>query len=149
MRTGSDAPVSDTAYAMPYTLGCIFVPDRGRVVLYIFEGRSVPLRNGETMAQNLSRRKYSALVKYLTGVMEDKQASQRSRISAAFRLCDLLLTHDARKWKLEDRAYRAELRAQGQTVPEPVELETAESDTVQAVLDSVLARKGSTDVRAA
>jgi hypothetical protein len=118
-------------------------------MLYIFGGGSA-LQIGETM-QNISRRKYSALVKYLTGVMEDKQASQRSRISAAFRLTDVLLAHDARKWKLEDREYRAELRMQGQTVPEPEEPETPEPepDAVQTVLDSVLAREGKADGHAA
>jgi hypothetical protein len=76
------------------------------------------------MAQGISRRKYGGITKYLTGVMQDKGASQRSRMAAAFRLCDVYLTHDARAWKVEDRKYRAELRALGQAVPEPVEADT-------------------------
>ena len=101
------------------------------------------------MAQNLSRRKYAKVVKLLTATMEDTKLTHRTRFAAANRLADILMTADARAAKLEDRKYRAELRAQGQTVPEPVELEAPEPDTVRMVVDSVLARKGDPDGRAA
>jgi hypothetical protein len=73
------------------------------------------------MAQGISRRKYSSITKYLTQLMQDKSASQRSRMAAAMRLSDIYLTADARAEKQADRAYRQQLRAAGQDVPEPVE----------------------------
>ena len=53
---------------------------------------------------------------------------------------------DQRVEKLEDRKWRAELRALGQVVPEPIETPepTAEPDAVQTVLASVL-RKADAD----
>lgn len=101
------------------------------------------------MAQNLSRRKYAKVVKLLTATMEDTKLTHRTRFAAANRLADILMTADARAAKLEDRKYRAELRALGQVVAEPEEPETPEPDVVQTVLDSVLARKGNADGRAA
>ena len=91
------------------------------------------------MAQNLSRRKYSKLVKMMTETMTDKKQSIRTRMVAAMRLGDILMAADARAEKLADRKHRAQLRELGQTVPEPVEVEpTPEPDDIQTVLDSVL-----------
>jgi hypothetical protein len=93
------------------------------------------------MAQGISRRKYGGITKYLTAVMQDKRESQRSRFAAAQRLTDIYMAADTRAAKLEDRKWRAELRALGQVVPEPVETPEPEPDHVQTVLDSVLASK--------
>ena len=127
-------------YAMPYTLERTFVRDICKLMLYIFGGGSA-LQIGETM-QSLSRRKYAKVVKLLTATMEDTKLTHRTRFAAANRLADILMAADQRAAKLEDRRYRAELRAQGQTVPEPEEPETPEPDQVQAVLDSVIGSKG-------
>ena|ERR1035437_3671676 len=95
------------------------------------------------MAQNLSRRKYSKLVKVFTEIMQDKKQSIRTRMVAAGRLGDILMAADARAEKLADRKHRAELRALGQVVPEPAEVSEPEPEPndIQTVLDSVLSRK--------
>jgi len=101
------------------------------------------------MAQNLSRRKYAKVVKLLTATMEDAKLTHRTRFNAAIRLSDILMAADARAAKLEDRRYRAELRALGQVIPEPEEPETPEPDVVQTAVNSLLAREGKADGRAA
>jgi hypothetical protein len=83
------------------------------------------------MSQNLSRRKYAAITRFLNETMQDEGNSKRVRLSAAFRLCDVYTAHDARAWRLEDRAYRAALRAQGVSVTEPNETETAVPETAE------------------
>jgi hypothetical protein len=94
------------------------------------------------MPQGISRRKYASITRFLTGLMQDTKASQRVRMAAAFRLCDVYTAADQRAWRIEDRRYRAELRAQGQTVPEPVETETAEPETAEQAAQRFLESVG-------
>jgi hypothetical protein len=68
------------------------------------------------MAESLSRRKYSKLVKFLTGVMEDEKMSHRSRMVAAQRLDDILARNEARADRARERAQRQATRV---GVPEP------------------------------
>jgi hypothetical protein len=52
-------------------------------------------------------------------------------MNAAMRLSDIFLTADQRAEKQADRAYRAALRAQGVSVTEPNETETAVPETAE------------------
>jgi hypothetical protein len=61
------------------------------------------------VAQNLSRRKYGRLSKYLTDVMTDPAMSMRTRMTAALRLDDLLARADARADRAKEQEFRREL----------------------------------------
>lgn len=94
--------------------------------------------------QNVSRRKYAKVVKFLTATMTDDKMAHRTRFAAASRLADLLTLADARAEKLADRKYRAEQRAlnpQTPIEPEPEETQgDSEGDRITKIIDSVMSK---------
>jgi hypothetical protein len=67
-------------------------------------------------------RKYDKLVRYLRGVLDDPKASERMKMLAADKLCNIFLAHDAAEERKaiarERQAARAEAAQIAETQPE-------------------------------
>jgi len=108
------------------------------------------------MGAKLSRRRWSAVVAYLTAVIKQPKGSPQFKMKAAMRLSEILILQEQKELaaaRAKERSEARSLAAQGQggtaahqePTSQDVEAETEEDDRISSVFADILQRKGRTD----